>query len=123
MNSPWGRGALQLLAVLVGFGSTASAQLIPIRTVPLAQGDQFLIYPSNNLGMGGVSVALADSLLDPFRNPALGARVGQARFFGSPAIYSTTQQTGSGATLPLAAFGRPGPWFGRLSLALHRGGG
>ena len=35
----------------------ASAQLIPIKTVPVASGDQFLLFPSQNLGMGGVGVA------------------------------------------------------------------
>ena len=101
-------------------GSAGSAQVIPIRTIPLSEGDQFLLYPSNNLGMGGVSIALADSLLDPFRNPALGARLGQARLFGSPALYNTTQQTGAGATLPLAAFGRAQRWFGGISLAVQQ---
>ncbi|HET7249356.1 MAG TPA: hypothetical protein VFI79_05890 [Gemmatimonadales bacterium] len=108
---------LLFLLTLAGVGS---AQVIPIRTVPLSEGDQFLVYPSNNLGMGGVSVALPDSLLDPFRNPAMGARLGQARLFGSPALYSTTQQTGNGVTLPLAAFGRARSWFGGISLVVQQ---
>ena len=111
-------GFVLLFLLLLARGG--SAQLIPIRTVPLPQGDQFLVYPSNNLGMGGVTIALADSLLDPFRNPAMGARLGQARLFGSPAIYSTSQQTGNGATLPLAAFGRVQGWFGGISLAVQQ---
>ncbi|HET9707559.1 MAG TPA: hypothetical protein VFP39_04585 [Gemmatimonadales bacterium] len=101
-------------------GRAGSAQVIPIRTVPLPQGDQFLVYPSNNLGMGGVSIALPDSLLDPFTNPALGARLGQARLLGSPALYSTSQQSGNGATLPLAAFARVQRWFGGISLAVQQ---
>ena len=115
-----GQRSCSVLLFLLLLGSAGSAQVIPIRTVPLPQGDQFLVYPSNNLGMGGVSIALPDSLLDPFRNPALGARLGQARLFGSPAIYSTSQQTGNGATLPLAAFGRVQGWFGGISLAVQQ---
>ena len=70
-----GQRSCSLLLFLLMLGSAGSAQVIPIRTIPLSEGDQFLLYPSNNLGMGGVSIALADSLLDPFRNPALGARL------------------------------------------------
>jgi hypothetical protein len=46
--------------------ATTSAQLIQIKTVPVAQGDQFDIFPSRNWAMGGVSIALRDQLLDPF---------------------------------------------------------
>jgi len=109
-----------VLLILLLLAVPGSAQVIPIRTVPLAQGDQFLIYPSNNLGMGGVSVALADSLLDPFRNPAMGARLAQARLFASPTVYRTTQETGGGATLPVAGFGRAGAWFGAVSVAVQQ---
>ena len=53
----------------------AQAQVIPIKTVPLAAGDQFRIFPSQNLGMGRVSIAVDDPLLDPFVNPAKGSRL------------------------------------------------
>lgn len=112
--------ALSLLAFLVALGAGATAQIIPIRTVPLAQGDQYLIFPSSNLGMGGVSIALADTLLDPFRNPALGARVGAARLLSAPTIYSLSRETGGGRTLPLAILGREGSWFGGLSVAVQQ---
>ena len=115
-----GQRSCSVLFFLLMLAGGGSAQLIPIRTVPLPQGDQFLLYPSNNLGMGGVSIALADSLLDPFRNPAMGARLGPARLFGAPALYSTSQESGSGATLPLAAFGRASSWFGGVSLAVQQ---
>lgn len=97
-----------------------SAQLITIRTVPIAEGDQFAIFPSHNLGMGGASIALADTLLDPFRNPATSSRLRQARAFGSPALYSVSSGAGSGRALPLGAFLRSGPWFGGLTLALQQ---
>ncbi|MGB0544255.1 MAG: hypothetical protein ACPGPI_11090, partial [Longimicrobiales bacterium] len=42
-----------------------SAQVIGLKTVPLAAGDPFLIFPSKNLGMGAASFALQDALADP----------------------------------------------------------
>jgi hypothetical protein len=111
---------LRLSALLLACAAPASAQLIPIRTIPLAQGDQYLLFPANNLGMGGVSIALADSLLDPFRNPAMGVRLGGSRLFSAPAIYSISRQSGAGRTLPLASMLRAGPWFGGLSVAFQQ---
>src|SRR5256712_12233673 len=94
--------AVRLSILLVALAGPASAQLISIKTVPIAQGDQFDIFPSNNVGMGGVSIALADTLLDPFVNPAKGARLGAARFFSAPTIYGISQGAGGRRTLPLA---------------------
>lgn len=111
--------ALCLSTVLVALAGTASAQLIGIKTVPVAQANQFDIFPSNNLGMGGVSIALPDTLLDPFTNPAKGARLDAARFFGSPVVYSISGDAGGGRTLPVAAFSKFGAWYGGVSLALQ----
>jgi hypothetical protein len=108
-----------LTTLLVALFCTASAQVITIRTAPVAQGDQFDIFPSQNRGMGGVSIAVTDSQLDPFANPAKAARLGGSRFYGSPTLYSVSGNTGGGRTLPLAAFGRAGAWFGGLSVALQ----
>jgi len=113
------RRAVRFSVLLVALAGPASAQLISIKTVPIAQGDQFDIFPSNNFGMGGVSLALADTLLDPFINPAKGARLGSARFFSAPTVYSISQRAGGGRTLPLAAVAGSGAWFGGLSLALQ----
>jgi hypothetical protein len=57
------------------WAASLPAQLITIRTVPVSQAHQFDIYPSRTLAMGGVSIAVDDPLLDPFANPATGARV------------------------------------------------
>ena len=111
--------AVYVLTLLVALAGTASAQLISIKTVPIAQGDQFQIFPSNNFGMGGVSIALADTLLDPFVNPAKGARLGAARFFSAPTVYGMSRGAGGGRTLPLAAIAGTGVWYGGLSLALQ----
>ena len=76
----WLRGGERALRIstllLMALSRPTPAQLISIKAVPIAQGDQFAIFPSNNFGMGGVSIALADTLLDPCVNPAKGARVG-----------------------------------------------
>ena len=111
--------AVRLSIQLMALAGPAAAQLISIKTVPIAQGDQFDIFPSNNFGMGGVSIALADTLLDPFINPAKGGRLGAARFFSAPTVYGISQNAGGGRTLPLAAVAGSGEWFGGLSLALQ----
>jgi hypothetical protein len=111
---------LFLLAALWAGARAASAQLIAIKTVPIAQGDQFQIFPSANLGMGSLSIALADSLLDPFINPALGARVRTPRFLSAPSVYGISDGAGGGRTLPLGAVGGRGPWFGGFALALQQ---
>ena len=109
--------AILLPVLLCGPVPVAGAQLISIKTVPVAEGDQFGIYPSEMLGMAGVSIALADTLLDPFVNPATGARVQGARLFGSPTFYTISSDAGGGRTLPLGGFLRSGSWFGAVSLA------
>src|SRR6185503_8886747 len=110
---------VRLAALLLALAGTAQAQLITIKTVPVAQSDQFDIYPSQNLAMGGVSIALADPLLDPFVNPAKGAR-GESRFYGAPIMYNVTNGAGKGRSLPLAAVLRRGQWFGTISMALQQ---
>lgn len=98
----------------------ASAQIIPIKTIPIAQGDQFQIFPSNNLGMGSVSIALVDSLRDPFVNPATTARLRGSRFFGSPTIYSLSGRAGGGRSLPVSVLARRAAWYGGLALVLQQ---
>ena len=93
------------------------AQLISIKSVPIAEGDQFAVFPSRNLGMGGVSIALDDSLADPFRNPATGSRVRGAHLIGSPVLYDISSGAGGGRTLPMGLLARSGAWFGAASLA------
>ena len=108
-----------LSTLLLAFARVVPAQVISIKTVPIAQGDQFQFFPSNNLGMGGVSIALADPLLDPFVNPAKAPRLGPARFYSAPTVYSLSHQAGGGRTLPLAAIGRAGSWYGGFALAVQ----
>src|SRR5258708_17635412 len=118
--APSGLRAVRLVVPLLCFAAPVRAQLIPIKTLPIAQGDQFQLFPANNLGMGSVSIALADSLNDPFVNPATGTRVAGARFFSSPTVYNVSRKAGGGRSLPLAVLVRSPVWFGGLSLALQQ---
>ena len=111
---------VSLSIVLWTVAAMAPAQSIPIQTVPLVPADQFDIFPSYTLAMGGVSIALPDSLHDPFVNPAKGARVRAARFFTSPTLYHVSRDAGAGRTLPLGVLGTAGSWFGGLALALQQ---
>lgn len=95
------------------------AQLISIRTVPVSQAHQFDFYPSHAGGMGGVSIAVADDLLDPFSNPAKGMRLGAARLFTSPNAYSVTSSAGGGRSLPMGGMAKVGGWFAGAAVAVQ----
>src|SRR2546425_10562270 len=101
--------------LVIALAAPAPAQLIQIRTFPLAQGDQFQIFPSNNLGMGGVSIALPDSLLDPFSNPATAGRHAGARFFSAPTVYGLSHDAGGGRPPPRGTLPTPGAGDGGAS--------
>lgn len=109
-----------LASCILVIAGPAHAQLIGVRTVPLATGDQFSIFPAERAGMGGVSIALDDPLLDPFLNPARGASVGAARLFGAPVFYDITNGHGSVRTLPVGALLHSPTWFGGGTVALQQ---
>jgi hypothetical protein len=112
-------GLVLAAAVLLPFPAPSSAQIVPVKTVPVAAGDQFLMFPSGNLAMGGVSLALPDTLGDPFSNPATGSRIGESFFFGTPTFYHISGGTGSGRTLPVGTLFRSDAWFGGGAVALQ----
>jgi hypothetical protein len=112
--------ALCCSTLLAASVSSAAAQLISIRTVPVSQAHQFEIFPSRTVGMGGVSIAVTDSLRDPFSNPAHGSRLGATRFFGTPSAYSVSSGAGGGRTLPIGALTRSKSWYGGVWLALQQ---
>ena len=113
------KAALCATTLLVAGMSAVKAQIISIRTVPVSQAHQFAIFPSRTTGMGGVSIAVPDSLLDPFINPGMGARLSSTRFFGSPSAFTVTSNAGGGRTLPVGALTRGVNWYGGLWLALQ----
>jgi hypothetical protein len=111
---------LASLLLILSLPSTVPAQLISLKTVPVATGDQFLLFPSQNLGMGGVSIALDDILLDPFINPAKGARIRGTILFSSPAFYYISGDNGAARTLPLGILSGSERWFGSLFLSIQQ---
>ena len=116
------RPASSLAFALLIFAATGAAgQVIQIKTLPLADGDQWRIFPSAASALGDVSIALADSLLDPFTNPAKGSRVasGRGAFFSSPTFYSMSDHAGGGRTLPIGGIARWGSSFGGFVLAMQ----
>jgi hypothetical protein len=115
-----GLRAVRLAALSFCILAPARAQVIPVKTIALAQGNQFQIFPSANRGMGGVSIALEDPVEDPFVNPATGSRLRASRFFSSPTVYSVTRGTGGGRSLPVAVLARNANWYGGLALALQQ---
>jgi len=104
---------------MILFPAVLFAQLISIKTVPVADGDQFLIFPSQNQGMGNVSIALDDPLLDPFVNPAKGYRIQGMQLISSPIIYSISDHNGSTRTMPVSALAHVKNWFMALSTSLQ----
>ncbi len=114
------RSATACVAALASLALPASSQVIQVRSVPVASGDQFLVLPSSTLGMGGVTLAVDDSLADPWSNPAQGVFVAEAALLGAPTLYGISEGGGSGRTLPVAGLFRGGRWFGGAALALQQ---
>ena len=102
---------LLCLSTLLLWPASSNAQLISLKTVPLAAGDQFLICPSANLAMGGTSIALDDELADPFTNPAMGSRISESYVYSSPTFYGISNNSGSARTLPAGTAFKSGAWF------------
>jgi hypothetical protein len=113
------RVALACIALSAVPLSVVRAQIVSVKTSALAQGDQFTFEPSENRGMAGVSIALRDTLLDPFRNPAAGARLTRSYVFGAPSFYSLSRSGTAGSTLPLGLMQRRGAFFGTVAAAVQ----
>jgi len=116
---PGWRSILVASASLFAVPQVVAAQLIPVKTVPIAAGDQFMLFPSRNLGMAGVAIALDDPLLDPFVNPAKGSRTPETRLFVAPTLYDVSNDLAVGRSLPVGAQFRTRDWFGALLLSLQ----
>jgi hypothetical protein len=98
----------------------AATQLVPLRTVPVASGDQGVFLPSEALGMGGVRLALDDTLGDAWIHPARGARLQGATLLASPTLYGISADGGGGRTFPLTALLAGERWFGGGTVALQQ---
>ena len=102
--------------------NVAATQVIAPRTVPVLIGQQFDILPSDRAGMAGVTIALDDTLIDPFVNPAKAARVRSAFFSIAPFFYNSSKTDGGGRTFPVSGAGRFGrsSWSGAGLFALQQ---
>lgn len=114
------RSAALSTALLALLAPGARPQVIQVKTVPVASGDQFLTLPSARLGMGGVTLAVDDSLADPWSNPGQGVFVTVPALLGSPTLYDISDGGGGGRTFPVAGLFRGGRWFGGAALALQQ---
>lgn len=109
------------LCVLATLGPAGLAgQVIPVKTVPVAAGDQGLMLPSATLAMGAVTLAMDDSLADPWDNPAKGIFVSEPALLGAPTFYAISDGGGGGRTFPVAGVFRGSAWFGGVGLALQQ---
>ncbi len=104
-------------AILCCLPGITLAQLVPLKTIPVASGDQFMVFPSQNLGMGNPSIALDDPYADPFINPAKGIRLNEFTVFSAPTFYNITDENGSARTLPFGVLVNTGDWFGGFTFS------
>ena len=112
--------AAMAAALALHAAAPAHAQLVTPKTLPVAQGNQFEIFPSSTVGMAGARIALADTLLDPFVNPAKATRLGATRLFSAPLFYGVSGDGGGGRTLPGGSSARVGAWTGVATVALQQ---
>ncbi len=114
------KSACLVILLLFCFPLLSSAQLISVKSVPVATAEQFLLVPSQNLAMGGVSIAVEDPSLDPFINPAKGARIQGAYVFSAPVFSNVSDQNGGARTLPFGTLLSSGRWFGGMNVAIQQ---
>jgi hypothetical protein len=69
--------------------------------------------------MAGVGIALNDTVLDPFVNPAKGSRVRETHVFAAPVYYNVSENAGSGTTVSAGA-AVAGRWFASGTVALQQ---
>ncbi|HED10367.1 MAG TPA: hypothetical protein ENJ10_06740 [Caldithrix abyssi] len=76
-----------------------SAQFIGIKTLPLASGEQFNLFPSQNESFGGMNIAMTDAWAEAFSNPAKGFKPG---LFLLPSVSAISNSLGGTETVPVA---------------------
>jgi hypothetical protein len=108
------------LAALAVMPAAAPAQLIALKTVPIATEDQFLFFPSKYRGMGNVTIALDDPYNDPFVNPAKGSLIRGSQLFATPSFYDVSNEGGAGRALPFSVLLGGDRWFGGALFSLQQ---
>ena len=109
-----------LVLLVLALPATGVGQTISLKTVPVPNGDQFLLLPSRSLGMGGARIALEDPIADAFANPAKGGRLSGARVFATPTFYDVSDDLGGGASLPVGVLVGGDRWFFGGALAMQQ---
>ena len=115
--SRWPLVAAVLVLPLVP--NAGAAQLVVPRTVPVQQSGQFDLFPSQRASMAGASIALDDTLLDPFVNPAKTTRLRGVNVFTELVGHSVSMGGGGGQTVPVGVLASRGAWSGGALLALQ----
>ncbi len=101
---------LALFCGVLAIPGGLSAQVVAPKTLPVLQGGQFEMYPSARAGMGGAAIAVDDSLLDPFVNPAKATRMEVTHVFAAPFYHSVSGSRGGGRSIPVGGGGSWGSW-------------
>jgi hypothetical protein len=112
----------QLLAatLLLALPLPAAAQNITLKTVPVPSGEQFLLFPTERLGMASVNLGADDPVGAPFSNPARRLHSGSMRVFALPTFYGEASNWVGGRSLPLAASFASGRFHGAAALAMQQ---
>jgi hypothetical protein len=97
----------------------AGAQLVTPRTIPVMQDEQFEIYPRSRPGLGPLSIAVDDTLGDPFSNPAKATRLRGFTITSAPFSHGYSQNRGGGRTLPVGILASSGEWAGAVLGAIQ----
>ena len=105
--------------VAIFAASPAAAQLVTPRTVPVMQDEQFEIYPSGRPGLAGISMAIDDTLADPFANPAKATRLRGFTITTAPYTHGISGSRGGGRTLPVGLLASSGNWAGAFLGAMQ----
>ncbi len=108
------------IIILAFLPIVVSAQFISIKSLPVVTGDQFLLYPSQNISMGNVNIAVDDPWLDAFVNPATGSRISGLNIFVQPTFYTVSENLGGARTFPGTLFLKNENWFGVLSISIQQ---
>ena len=103
-----------LALALIATATPARAQLVTPRTVPVMQDEQFDIFPRSRPGLGGLTIAIDDTLGDPFSNPAKGTRLRGLTITVAPYSHGISNDRGGGRTLPVGVLASSGEWAGGL---------
>ena len=111
---------LNILIILQILAVSSMAQVIPLKTIPVASGDQFRVTPSENLAMGNIGIALNDIYADPFINPAKGIRIDGVNLFSAPTFYNISNENGSARTLPFGVLVQTENWYGGFSFSIQQ---